>query len=129
MKYNVPLRCFHVGSIVFIETVAWATVVAPDLQSLPNFEVVRELPLALIAHCFEDGRVVPIDFDVAMFIILGYSRVVPIVSLSCDFMFFASIFDSPYCLPYIDGFRVTWALYHVDTFFVFLWGMSFVFPT
>ena len=78
MKYRIPLRGFDIGTKIFIESMARSAIMALNFQCFSDLEVIGEMLFVFSTHSSEHFGVFPVNSLVAMFFVLGNTRMLPI---------------------------------------------------
>ena len=60
VENRVPHVCFHVGAVIFVETVAGAAVAGTYLKCLTYFKIARELVFVFVGFSGDDLRFGPV---------------------------------------------------------------------
>ena len=115
MKHRLPSISLDVGSIVKVESIAWASIVSLDLQSFPDLQIMDQVPLVLVLHGFDDLGIVSVKGNGGS-MVLGYSRVLPFPLFNCTPIFCPSGLAAATCLANVGGGVGTGALVEVDPF-------------
>ena len=99
------------------------------MKALHTFEVVSKAFFAFVLHGMYDFKVFHVKGVWAVFIVLRYSRVVPLFLLYGPLMFLPSSCARAVCLANVYGFRGACACVLVDAFALFLGGVCLIVAT
>ena len=71
VENRVPHVGFHIGAVIFVETVAGAAVAGTYLKCLTYFKIARELVFVFVGFSGDDLRFGPVYWLLANFLVLG----------------------------------------------------------
>ena len=117
VENRVPHVGFHVGAVIFVETVAGAAVAGTYLKCLTYFKITCELVFVFVGFSGDDLRFGPVYWLLANFLVLGDARVMPVAGFRCFSVLFSTYGYGPDRLPYILGFFRAWALELIHSWF------------